>query len=213
MKRYCPIFLDLIGKKVVIIGGGKVAERKALSLLRYNTRIKMVSPTLTVKLQEVKKRGGIRHIPRSYKEGDLKGAFLVVGATDNEEVNYAVVREAEKERCLINVVDDPELSAFIFPSMVCRGGLMIAISTSGISPALSKKIRKELEGIYGKEYKRFLEIMASIRRRVIKEIPGKEKRKEVFHALVNSDVLQLLQEGKDNKAVERVEEIISRFSG
>ncbi len=213
MKRYFPIFLDLTDKDVVIIGGGMVAERKAISLLRYNARVRMVSPNLTVRLREVKKRGWIRHIPRSYKEGDLKGAFLVIGATDDEKVNSAVAKEAEKEGCLINVVDNPELSDFIVPSIAYRGGLTIAISTSGISPALSKKIREELEEAYGKEYKRFLEIMAKIRKRVIREIAGKERRKKVFHALVRSDVLQLLKEGKNKKAVERIEEIVNRFIG
>ena len=146
---YYPVFLNLKGKRTVVIGGGKVAERKILTLLKADADITVVSPEITKKIEGEKLKGGIKHVCRQYRKSDLKNAFLVIAATDSQIMNEQVSKDAP---CLLNVVDTPHLCNFIVPSVMKRGPLTIAISTSGISPALLKLIRKELEKMYGLEF-------------------------------------------------------------
>src|SRR4030042_230398 len=145
MSSYYPIFLDLKGKRCIVVGGGSVAERKVEMLLEHETSVTVISPELSPKLQHLADQGAIKTITRNYQKGDLKGAFLVIAATDDPSVNAAVAGQARKQRALVNVVDDPRASDFIVPSMVRRGDITIAISTAGKSPALARKLRSLLE--------------------------------------------------------------------
>src|SRR4030065_1234034 len=128
---YYPAFLNLKGKKTVVIGGGKIAERKILVLLKTGANITVISPEITKRIAREKLRGSLKHIPRQYRKGDVKKTFLVIAATDSEEINKKVSEEAP---CLVNVVDTPSLCNFIVPSVIQRGLLTIAISTGGVSP-------------------------------------------------------------------------------
>jgi precorrin-2 dehydrogenase/sirohydrochlorin ferrochelatase len=159
-RKYYPVFLSLAGRKAVVVGGGRVAERKVLSLLDADADVTVVSPALTPRLLKEKTGGRIAHIARSYRTGDARGAFLVVAATESADVNTKVAGDATS---LVNVVDVPSLCSFIAPSIVKRGPLQLAISTGGVSPALAKSIRRELEKIYGpgKKRERFLKSVAS----------------------------------------------------
>src|SRR3989338_1894340 len=145
----------------------------------------------------------------SSREKCLKDMFLVIGATDNDEVNFKVYESANKKNILVNIVDSPELCNFIVPSVVERGALTIAISTGGKSPALAKKLRKELEERYGFEYIKFLNLMGNLRKRISAKIRDKKKREDIYKKLVDSDIINLIRDG-DNKAVRnRVKEIIN----
>jgi len=207
--RYYPAFLDIKGKKCLVAGGGKVAERKVNSLLKCGAEVSIVSPNLTKRLRGLSSKGKTKFLKGEFKEKCLKDMFLVIGATDNDEVNFKVYESANKKNILVNIVDSPELCNFIVPSVVERGALTIAISTGGKSPALAKKLRKELEERYGFEYIKFLNLMGNLRKRISAKIRDKKKREDIYKKLVDSDIINLIRDG-DNKAVRnRVKEIIN----
>lgn len=199
-RRYYPILLDLQGKPCLVAGGGTVAERKVLTLLESNAVVTVVSPACTDTLGRLAESGRIIWLQKIFEPSDLQNIHLVIAATDNPDVNSAVFREAAGLGLLVNVIDNPDECTFIVPSVVERGDLLIAISTSGASPALAKKIRKELEATFGDEYAIFLQIMAELREKAIKDIPEENTRRLLFRKLVDSDILQLLKEGKSAEA-------------
>jgi precorrin-2 dehydrogenase/sirohydrochlorin ferrochelatase len=163
MPSYYPIFLDLQGKQCVVVGGGSVAERKAATLLEHNASVTVISPTLNPELRRLAQRGAIRAIEREYRAGDLEGAFVAIAATDDAAINASVSEEGRQRRTLINVVDDPDVSDFIVPSLVRRGDITVAISTSGRSPALSRKLRTILESTLPPQYASVLAIVSDVR--------------------------------------------------
>jgi precorrin-2 dehydrogenase/sirohydrochlorin ferrochelatase len=205
--KYYPVYLDLRDRPCVVIGGGTVAERKTLALLEAGAEVTIISPALTPKLRELSDTGKITHLQKQYEEKDLSGEFLVIAATPSTEVNTLVAAACRKKRMLVNVAVPPEANSFIVPSVVERGDLLIAISTSGASPALAKKIRQDIEQRYGAEYELFLEKLSAIRPRVIEEVPDEKKRRQVFQALVDSDVIDLFRQGKTHMAELRMAEI------
>lgn len=188
---YYPVFLNLKGKKAVVIGGGKVAERKILALLKAGAELTVISPELTGKLERKKQKGVIRHVSRQYRNGDLKNAFLVIAATDSPSINQSVSEDAP---CLVNVVDTPLLCNFIVPSTLNRGALGIAISTSGMSPALSRNIRKELEECYGSEFSRYLRSLGKIRTKAMMGIRDKKRREELLKSVASEKMIRILRE-------------------
>jgi precorrin-2 dehydrogenase/sirohydrochlorin ferrochelatase len=205
--KYYPAYLDLRKRPCVVVGGGAVAERKALSLLEAGAVVTSISPTLTPKLQALSDSRSITHRKKQYEEKDLSGAYLVIAATDSPQVNTRVAEACRKTNVLVNVAVPPEESSFIVPSLVERGDLLIAISTSGASPALSRKIRHELEQRYGTEYELFLDRLSAIRTRVLDEIPDEKRRRTVLQSIVESDVFELLRQGKVQEAELRMADI------
>jgi precorrin-2 dehydrogenase/sirohydrochlorin ferrochelatase len=207
MTNYYPAFINLCGKQCVVVGGGKVAERKVLTLLDSGAAVKVISPALTDVLEKQKDKGRIRHIRRNYRSGDLKGAFLVIAATSDERINRKVSDDAP---CLVNVVDKPEMANFIVPSVVDRGPMTIAISTSGASPAMAKAVRKELELLYNKDFGQFLDFLKKLRKRAIKEITDKKARERFLKGVASKEVLSILR-GKGFK--EAKEKVINKIQG
>jgi siroheme synthase-like protein len=167
MKRktrvYFPVFLNIQRKKCVVVGGGQVAFRKVRMLLDCGANVTVISPVLHPDLTELANRKSIQVIRRSFKLGDLKGAFIVIAATDTKETNRKVAQEAGRVGALVNVVDDPKPSDFIVPSLLRRGDLTITISTGGMSPALAKKIRTRLEESFGEEYALLVSLVEEVR--------------------------------------------------
>ncbi|HET6365000.1 MAG: bifunctional precorrin-2 dehydrogenase/sirohydrochlorin ferrochelatase [Nitrospirota bacterium] len=206
--KFYPIYLDLRDRSCLVVGGGQVAERKTLTLLEAGANVRIISPSLTQKLQELSQSGKIIHLPKTVDDKDLTGALLVIAATDSLEVNAGIGRLCKKRNILVNVVAPPDESSFIVPSVVERGELLIAVSTSGMSPALSKKIRQELEERYGPEYEVFLRKMSMLRARLMDEVKDDGVRREILQALVDSDVISLLKEGKIHDADHRLAEIV-----
>ena len=146
MKPYYPVFLDLNARSCVVIGGGPIAEGKIQMLLECGANITMISPTVTAQIKDLAKTGAIQLEEREYREGDLSQAYLVIAATDDNNVNQTIAREAEQHNLLLNVADVTHLCNFIAPAVVRRGDVTVAISTSGTSPALARKLREEIEG-------------------------------------------------------------------
>lgn len=205
--KYYPVYLDVRERPCLIIGGGQVAERKALSLLEAGADVTVVSPSLTSKLRELSGSGKIRHLLKTFEDKDLAGAFLVISATDSPEVNSAVGRLCRKKNILVNVAAPPEESCFIVPSVVERGDLMIAVSTGGASPSLSRKVRRELEDKYGPEYEVLLVKLAAVRKRLMEEVADETRRRDALQAIVESDVIELLKQNKTHDAERRIREI------
>jgi precorrin-2 dehydrogenase / sirohydrochlorin ferrochelatase len=205
--KYYPAYLDLRERPCVVIGGGTVAERKTLALLEAGAEVTIISPALTAKLSELSDAGKITHLQKQFEESDLSGEFLVIAATPSAEVNTLVARSCRKRHVLVNVAVPPEESSFIVPSVVERGDLMIAISTSGSSPALAKKIRQDIEQRYGSEYGIFLDKISSVRKRVIELVPDEHRRRQIFQEIVNSDVIDLIRQGKTHMAELRMAEL------
>lgn len=207
--RYYPLFLDIRDKPCVVIGGGKVAERKAGGLLKAGARVVVISPDLTLQLKKLAQTGKISHIRRTYRKGDLKGKSLAIAASGSREANRAVFEEAQNLKIMVNTVDDPLLSSFIVPSVVDRHPLAIAVSTSGQCPALSKKLRKKLEKEIGKEYASFAEILGAVRTKLLKERVNRDKKDRIIAALVSSDIPALIK----RRAKRKIEALVKKVSG
>ncbi len=205
---YYPVYLDLRGRRCVVVGGGLVAERKVNSLLEAEAKVVVISPRLTPGLQALVAGGRIAWTERTYRSGDLAGAFLAVGAAGERSVNRRVWQEATRRGVLVNVVDDPSHCDFIMPSVVRRGDLIVAVSTGGRAPALAVRLRQWLEGVLGWEYARFLEMAGGVRAQMAARYPDPGERRQMWYRLVDSDVLGLLRRGDEEAAWRRVEEII-----
>lgn len=183
---YFPIFLDLTGRRCVIVGGGRVAERKCTALIKTGAKVMVISPQITKRLTDYREKGLIRHIQRGYRRSDIRPAFIVIAATDSEETNKRIANDGLAADKLLNVVDTPSLCNFIVPSVVKRGLLTIAISTGGASPALAKEIRKHLRRMYGPEYSRHLKYLRGVRSKAMKEITNKKDREKFLKGLAAS---------------------------
>ena len=187
---YYPAFINLAGRKCVVVGGGKVAERKVVSLLKSGARVHVISPDLTAALRRFKAAKTIRHSAREYRKGDLFKAFLVIAATSDDMVNEAISREAGG---LVNVVDVPELANFILPAVVNHGPLTIAVSTGGASPALAAAVRKELEQLYSPDFGSYLMFLGKLRKKIIKSDLDKEGREIFFKEAASIEVFSILR--------------------
>jgi precorrin-2 dehydrogenase/sirohydrochlorin ferrochelatase len=188
--KYYPAFLDLNNRKVVVVGGGRVSERKVRSLLKAGAVVEVVSPTVTTGLKKLNDQGKIRHKKKHYAKGDLRGAFVVIAGTSSAAVNEKIAQDSE---CLVNIIDMPADGNFIVPSLIRRGNLTIAISTGGASPAISKAVRKEIEQKYDAEFARYLRFVESVRRKAIKEIKDAKKRERFLKSLASSEILAMLR--------------------
>lgn len=213
-RSYYPVFLDLSGRLCIVIGGGKVAERKAAALVRYRGDVVVIAPEYTEEIGEMQADGQLTTERRGYVRGDLEGAFVVVCATDSEEINRAVYAEAQENNCLVNVVDVPELCNFIVPSVVRRGGLQIAISTGGAAPVLAKRLRKRFQSEFGEEWGDYVALMGEVRAIVMSRVPGGETaRKPIYERIADSDLLERLQRGETPSAEKIFEEFRDEPAG
>ena len=178
-----------------MIGGGSVGTRKVKTLLECGANVTVVSIDATEKLKQLSNNGIIKLKERSYQITDLDDRFLVIGATDNQKLNFNIHAEAERRGLLCNIADHPKACNFILPSIVSRGDLIIAISTSGTSPAFAKKLRKQLEAEFGDEYAKFLNLMGAIRKKLLNQDHEPEAHKHIFEQLIERDLVQMLKEG------------------
>jgi precorrin-2 dehydrogenase/sirohydrochlorin ferrochelatase len=193
--KYYPIYLDIKNRNCLVIGGGSVGTRKVLTLLACGANVTVVSTAATEKLKELSNNGVIKLEERSFQTPDLDDRFLVIGATDNQELNFNIHAEAERRGLLCNIADRPKACNFILPSIVNRGDLIIAISTSGQSPAFAKKLRKHLEKEFGDEYAEFLNLMGAIRKKLLSQDHEPEAHKHLFEQLIERDLVQMLKDG------------------
>jgi precorrin-2 dehydrogenase/sirohydrochlorin ferrochelatase len=186
-----------------VVGGGLVAERKVMSLLEAGAHVTVISPTLTKGLAVLLEKEKIAHLKGRYKADKLQGFFLVISAAKGKDINERVTGDAHEAGAIVNVVDDPALCDFIVPSLVRRGELLIAISTSAKSPALAKEIRKEIEVLYGSEYGEYVEVLSAIRNKLLKDKRKYDKKERLFNDLFASGIPGIIR-SKDQKELDSV---------
>ncbi|MBU4414757.1 MAG: bifunctional precorrin-2 dehydrogenase/sirohydrochlorin ferrochelatase [Proteobacteria bacterium] len=207
--RYYPVSLDMQNRKCLVVGGGSVGARKVMTLLECGAIVTVVSPDVTGKLLDLAEKKMIELKKRPYEPSDIDGIFLVIGATDNEELNWQINKDAERQNKLCNIADRPEACNFILPSIVNRGNLVIAISTSGKSPAFAKKMRQDLEKQFGEEYDEFLELMGAIRKKALSEKHEPEAHKNLFEQLINRGLVDMIR----NHDEERINSLLLEIFG
>ncbi|ADH87214.1 precorrin-2 dehydrogenase/sirohydrochlorin ferrochelatase family protein [Desulfurivibrio alkaliphilus] len=191
---FFPVCLQLEKRRCVVVGGGEVAWRKVEGLLACGAAVKVISPQLQENLARYREAEEIDWLAREYREGDLAGAFLVIAATDDQEVQARVHAEAEQGNLLLNVADVPKWCNLILPAVVRRGEMTIAISTGGASPALAGKLRRQLEGSFGREYEILLRLLAALRPLVLARGGDHRENKRLFKALVAPDLAAWIRE-------------------
>ena len=209
MTRYYPINLALKNKMCLVIGAGSVALRKVRRLLACGAKVIVISPSATPGLTVLANKGKIVLKRKKAALRDLKGARLVIAATTDRAVNAAVSTYCNRNGILVNVVDSPEECNFILPSIIRRGDLAISISTDGVSPALSKKIRRDLEKAYGAEYAGLLRLMKRMRPQAIKGIKSARARKEFFNRMLQPEILNLIKRNKPALALRSMKRILA----
>lgn len=198
--RYYPINLDLKDRRVLVVGGGVIAEGKARQLVEAGAAVHIVSPELTESLNELAEQGKIIWRQGVFAESDLEGSWLVISATDDQAVNEAVARAAAQRSLLCNVVDQTALCNFITPALITRGGIQISISSGGGSPSVAQRVKREIGELIGEEYGELLEVAAEMRAEAKRLIPDFEQRRQLLHAFAESEAIQLLRNGKRDDA-------------
>lgn len=208
MKTY-PMFAIIVGRPCLVVGGGAVGERKVRDLREAGARVTVVSRELAPTLAELADRGEIQYLKGDFTPEHLKGMALVVGATDDPEVNSLVSRAAQAAGILVNIVDQPELCTFIVPARVSRGELTIAVSTGGASPALARRVREDLEEHFGPEYGPYLELLKAVRERLLSRRRGHPDNAELFHRLVKSPLKEAVARGDRQELVQILAEVLT----
>ncbi len=201
--RYYPVFLRVAGRRCIVIGGGTVAEQKVRSLIKAGARVTVVSPEIGAHLQALAAENTITCHRRAYRSDDLAGCTLAIAATNHEDTQRRVVRDAAAARVWLNVVDRPEHCDFIVPAVVEQGDLVVAASTGGASPALAKRIRHDLQQHFGPEYAQALRLLRRLRRRLSGRVQDPAERRRIFNALANSPLLDYLR-GRQAGAIDRL---------
>jgi siroheme synthase-like protein len=207
---YYPIFLEMKDRRCVVIGGGAVAERKVEGLVAVGANVTVISPAITEGLRDLLTQGAIRHVAREYQTGDRAGYDLVFVATDNSEINAVVSSEARSLRIWVNSADDPDHCDFILPAVIRRGDLAVAVSTGGVSPAVTRAIREELDEYFHADYARFVQIAGEVRKELREKSvsPGAG----AWNRALQGDYRRLIKEGKSVQAKELLLETLGAKS-
>ena len=192
--------LKLEGRKCLVVGGGDIGLEKVEGLLACNGEVTLVAPDAIDPLRSLADEGSIRWERRPYEPSDLEGTFMVIAATNDTDVNIGIYDDAEKRAMLANVVDVPPLCNFILPAIVRTGPLAIAISTAGASPALAKRMKREVSDLFGEEYARLAIMLNEVRGWAKGTLPTYQDRKAFFESIVNGtpDPVELLRAGDED---------------
>jgi precorrin-2 dehydrogenase/sirohydrochlorin ferrochelatase len=190
--------LRLTNRSCLVVGGGEIGLEKVEGLLACDGRVTVVSPELIPELQELAHEGSIEHLARDYESTDLVGRFLVIASTDDTETNIRVYDDAEERAMLVNVVDVPPLCNFILPAILRTGPIAIAISTAGASPALAKRMKREIAEHFGEEYAQLAVVLNDVRGWAKATLPTYQDRKAFFEGIIDGspDPIALLRDGR-----------------
>ena len=192
MMKYYPVFLDIKDKTCLVVGGGGVGARKAKTLANCGARVVVVSLAFSSGVD------GLDHPliecqKKAYEPKDLSGVCLVFAATNDPQLNRRIKADAKAQKVLCNVADGAGHSDFILPSVMHKGDLILAVSTSGTSPALARKIRQDLEAQLGPGVEKMLELMGNIRKKLLAQGHAPEDHKTIFYALIEAGLLEMIQ--------------------
>ncbi|HEY5316786.1 MAG TPA: bifunctional precorrin-2 dehydrogenase/sirohydrochlorin ferrochelatase [Solirubrobacteraceae bacterium] len=198
--------LRLTGRRCLVVGGGNVGLEKVEGLLACDAAVTLVAPEAHPELVELALEGSIRWERRAYEAADLEGCLIAIAATNISEINIRVFEDAEKRAMLVNVVDVPPLCNFILPAIVRNGPLAIAISTAGASPALAKRMKREIADAFGEPYARLAVLLNDARGWAKATLPTYQDRKEFFEGIVNGDPdpIELLRAGEERAVVDLI---------
>ena len=205
--RFYIACLKLTGRRCVVVGGGEIGLEKVEGLLACDAEVTLVAPEAQPELVQLALEGSIRWQQREYLSEDLDGALIVIAATADTDVNIRVFEDAEARAMLVNVVDVPPLCNFILPAIVRTGPLAIAISTAGASPALAKRMKREIGELFGEPYAALAVLLGEVRGWAKATLPTYRDRKQFFEGIVEGepDPIELLRAGR----VEEVRELIA----
>jgi precorrin-2 dehydrogenase/sirohydrochlorin ferrochelatase len=189
--------LKLSGRRCVVVGGGEIGLEKVEGLLACDGQVTLIAPEAGPDLERLAGEGSIRWERREYEPSDLEGAFLVIACTDDTDINIGIYEDAERRAMLVNVVDVPPLCNFILPAILRTGPLAIAISTAGASPALAKRMKREIGELFGEEYATLAILLNEVRGWAKGTLPTYQDRKDFFEGIVNGepDPIALLRAG------------------
>ena len=205
---FYPLFIELRHRRVLVVGGGVVAERKVATLLQAEADVTVVAPEIGPGLEKLEASGAIRTARREFEEADLDGALLVVSATDDPDTQERVAKLARAQRILVNTVDQPRLCDFIVPAIVRRGDVVAAISTSGKSPSLAATLKERVEGVITDDVARAAHLLGAFRSEVHARFADPARRKEAFERIVESRILDWISELDDEAVLARMRSII-----
>lgn len=199
--------LRLSGRRCLVVGGGDVGLEKIEGLLACGGEVHLVAPEACAEVETLAEEGSISWDRKVYEPSDLEGAFMVIAATDDSEVNIGIYDDAEGRAMLVNVVDVPPLCNFILPAIVRSGALAIAISTQGASPALAKRMKREIAENFGDAYAELAVILNEARGWAKSTLPTYQDRKAFFEEIVNGDPdpVELVREGRTDEVAEIIE--------
>jgi siroheme synthase-like protein len=196
---YYPVFIDVEERNVLIVGGGSVSARKAETLLQYGARVTVVAPELADEVEALAPHISI--VRKPYDEADLDGRALVIAATNDAAVNARVAGDCRRRQILVNVIDATDLCDFIVPAVIEQGAVQIAVSTGGKSPALARALKRELQRVAGPEWSALNDLLGDLREPAKQALETDADRKRLFDAIVASDALALLREGRRDDAL------------
>jgi precorrin-2 dehydrogenase / sirohydrochlorin ferrochelatase len=203
--------MNLEGRRVIVVGGGRVAARKVAGLLESGAEVVVISPKLDSELKNLCDAGQVEWVADAFDESVLDrypGASLLFGTTDQRGVNLKVFTAANNRGILCNIADKPDLCTFIVPAVISQGDLLIAVSTGGASPALARRIREDLEKRFGPEYAAMTQLMAEIRKQVLRSGSASDDNKKLFLEIVDSELLAALRDNDKERAVEILRAIL-----
>lgn len=201
---YYPVALNLTGRAVIVVGGGAVAERKVDGLLGAGARVTVVAPRVTQALARLAERDHVRHLAREYRYGDLDGHDLAFVAVDDDDVSREVGDEARARGAWVNTADDPVRCDFILPSVLRRGDLVIAVTTGGVSPALARAVREQLEHVVTDDYGDLTALVADVRREL--HAGGARPDAAAWSRALDDELRQLVRAGRTEEARRRLSE-------
>jgi siroheme synthase-like protein len=203
---YYPIYLDIEGRNVIIIGGGNVCARKAETMMNYGARVTVVSPEFTAEIEGWSAEGCLVLRRKKYEPADLDDANIVIASTDDQSVNEQIAADCRARRIPVNVVDVTHLCEFIVPAIIEKNGIQIAISTGGKSPALARTLKEDLQRTVGPEYSEINDLLGSLRESAKSVLPTDIDRKRFFDGIIAKGVLPMLREGRSREAYETIAE-------
>lgn len=183
---YLSFNIQIGGKSIVVVGGGRVSERKICNIVPAGAVLTVISPTLTFELQKLRDSGMISHLARKFQPGDLDGAFMAIAATDDRATNHSVAAEAERLGILAEITDNPSAGNVTSPAIIRQGDLSVSISTNNLAPALSAAIKRELTPLFGPEYGRSLKLLGLIREKLLTDGGGSTYNKRVLSELAEN---------------------------
>lgn len=201
---YYPLFLDLRSRKTVVVGAGRVAERKVKSLLAAGSDVIVVAPRACPALRKLAAARKINWRARGYRTQDIEGAVLAFSATDSPEVERKVAADAARRGIPINCAAAPECGSFLVPAQMRRGSLQIAVSTGGASPVLARQLARRLKTEFGPQYDEWTRLLSRLRRRILQSVPAPQ-RPQLLERLASDRMLRWLQQGRGRQAAERAE--------